>query len=757
MKRAAILCVVLGVVCAVSACSAPEMKGTPFYTGEYADSEGPPEDRVNLWPLLYYRKPALSVLWPIGEYVKGEHLAVRPFFSVYQTDQDRPIVNVLWPLGRFGPHGHGDRFFPAFWGKSGGDPYFVLFPVVWYERNAHAGIFPLFLRYVDPAGTSLHILWPIFNWKTNTTGDPQRESGARLWPLYGQYCKGSRSRRYALWPLAMHFRDGEDAFGWAAPLYFGGRSPRTAWDVLLPLFFRYRTPEVRGLGVLPFYYSHRDDDGRLLVTPVYMSGRKTDSAWDLVLPFFYRSANPDGRLLVTPLYMSGRKADSAWDVILPFFFRSQTPKSSTTVGLPLYFSSERGSVREQLVLPLFYRWTDGAARMLLTLPFGFRESGPTRTIYAFPLLSAYSKSPEGRDLWFLFPLGRAKWGGDADRAHVFPFFYWDEEDALFLSPLFSRKGKGDKRFVNVLGPLANYSWREDRKSLDLLWPFINFHGGEAGSGSRLFPLWDYRHSADRTKLDVALFLANYSRTADRKQFSTLLGLIGATSDKDGHRHHAWPFYRFERDGQERALNLGPFLPGDFTGETDAPAISLLGASWGKDGRRSYAWPLYRFERDGEKRTLNLGPFVPADSSAESDIPAVSLLGASWGDGTDLWAFPLFYDRKTERRTYLPVADSSTAGQEASDEHTIDVRHRSFTAFPLIFSSSDRPLLDTYRQGTAGDGGRTAPVPIERGSFRTILASGMLEASARFVLFPLLWYERDRVAAGRETRSRPRAR
>ena len=50
-----------------SGCATRAMKGTPFFTGEYEGRLGPPEDRVNLWPLLYYRDPALSFLWPIGE------------------------------------------------------------------------------------------------------------------------------------------------------------------------------------------------------------------------------------------------------------------------------------------------------------------------------------------------------------------------------------------------------------------------------------------------------------------------------------------------------------------------------------------------------------------------------------------------------------------------------------------------------------------------------------------------------------------
>jgi len=39
-------------------CATNAMKGTPFYTGEWEERTGPVEDRVALWPLVYYRASA---------------------------------------------------------------------------------------------------------------------------------------------------------------------------------------------------------------------------------------------------------------------------------------------------------------------------------------------------------------------------------------------------------------------------------------------------------------------------------------------------------------------------------------------------------------------------------------------------------------------------------------------------------------------------------------------------------------------------
>ena len=70
-------------------CSTTAMKGTPFYDGDHDVREGPVEDRVNLWPIAYYRAPALSVLWPLGEF-SDDRTAFRPFFSMYREGEDAP-------------------------------------------------------------------------------------------------------------------------------------------------------------------------------------------------------------------------------------------------------------------------------------------------------------------------------------------------------------------------------------------------------------------------------------------------------------------------------------------------------------------------------------------------------------------------------------------------------------------------------------------------------------------------------------------
>lgn len=96
-------------------CKTKLMKSTPFYEGDDCAYAGKPEDRVNLWPVAYWREPVGSVLWPIVSFT-DEHFAIRPIYSRYQNEH-----NFLWPLGRYDSRSGDMRFFPLFWhmGKTG--------------------------------------------------------------------------------------------------------------------------------------------------------------------------------------------------------------------------------------------------------------------------------------------------------------------------------------------------------------------------------------------------------------------------------------------------------------------------------------------------------------------------------------------------------------------------------------------------------------------------------------------------------------
>ena len=128
-RRAITCCLAVLTLLSLVGCSTVYMKATPFYTGEYEKTDGPAEKRVNLWPLAYYRKPALSLLWPLGE-VTDDHVAARPLVAVYKLDKEERQWRILWPLAQFDFETDSHHILPVFWGED----YFFIPPLVLWSR-----------------------------------------------------------------------------------------------------------------------------------------------------------------------------------------------------------------------------------------------------------------------------------------------------------------------------------------------------------------------------------------------------------------------------------------------------------------------------------------------------------------------------------------------------------------------------------------------------------------------------------------------
>ena len=95
MKK--IMTAVLGVML-LGGCKMKEFSSSPFYEGNEVKFTGAVEDRVNLWPVAYYREPVGSLAWPLISW-GDDHLALRPFYSQYkQSGDDYDEFNFLWPV-----------------------------------------------------------------------------------------------------------------------------------------------------------------------------------------------------------------------------------------------------------------------------------------------------------------------------------------------------------------------------------------------------------------------------------------------------------------------------------------------------------------------------------------------------------------------------------------------------------------------------------------------------------------------------------
>ena len=266
-------------------CKTKEMKSTPFYEGDGAAYAGRAEDRVNLWPLAYWREPACSILWPLVSF-GDDHFALRPLYSQYRQDgRDAPYdeYNVLWPFGQADFKSGDYTAFPFFWGKG----YFAALPEV-IVCDKFTAVLPLVLT--ESGGAII----PVAGWKS--------ERAERLFTVFPLYSFSWTPERTSLWGACgllgrSSFADGEYAH-WALPFYLANRNGAYSipWS---------RTKSFDGGDVVDAYMCGLG--GRALTNDVY------SSSW--AVPFYYH----DNERLLTPLF--GKSSDSDW--VMPLYYRDE--------------------------------------------------------------------------------------------------------------------------------------------------------------------------------------------------------------------------------------------------------------------------------------------------------------------------------------------------------------------------------------------------------------------------------------------------
>lgn len=520
-------CLVAAALLCLVGCGTVYMKATPFYTGEYGAAQGPAEKRVNLWPVLYYREPALSILWPLME-VTDDHKALHPLVSVYKLDQEEHQWNFLWPFAQFDFDTDHHRVFPVFWGdeyfvafpevwwfeKSKGvfpvfwwDSGFTVFPLAWYERDRRFNVFPLWLHSKSADGRDTWALWPIVRVKRK-----ENERGFHVWPLIGAYEEDDddSSYNFAMWPLCHAWREGNDS---------------------------------------------------LVLTPLWCSGVKDDSEWNLLFPVYYASTNPS--------------ADE-----------------------------------ERLLTPLLGRMRSGdRTRWILT-----------------PILSSAAWGEDEKDIWMLGPVVHCQWGGENVQQHVIPLYYYNRNNKLFLSPLVSWHEGGNRRFVNLLTLLAQYSARRDGgRTFRLLPPLtgVSWGGKHRRVGGWLFSCRVSQYGDDEKAGNKAYYVwlapsIYWEQDFGERKWSK--NPDGTRWDGDWRRNGFFPLWHYQSHGDAAAKRryrdfslLG--LLYDYRLRQGRPA---------KDDpertedyvRARVLWRLFHYERIDEDKSVDVFPAMTWDSKAD---------------------------------------------------------------------------------------------------------------------------------------------
>ena len=558
----------------LTGCSTTSMKGTPFYTGEYRDSEGPAADRVNLWPLMYYRDPALSVLWPLMEF-SPDHLALRPVCSVYGRTSDTPVYNVVWPIARFDTGSGDKRIFPIYWGED----YFTAFPLYWHSGHpwsakGYDALFPLWIYSSSGSGTSTHVMWPLY-----ARFDHAYRQGWRLWPLYGMNDRLHGMDRW--WLAGLGYRsDREDASrGWMVPLYaYESSTNRTAfyslpysrslssepggrsWDLALPLWHRTwegTTNRWAALPVLTWGSRSPEYTDTWYAAGLLHRADAADAGSHHVLPLYYSEYSPKGRAFYSLPWWSQHRADgSGWNALFPLCYNSWSTNSSVLVT-PFY-ARKMGADGEPVwncFIPLVY-FDHTRDAHFMTLLGGAWHDGEASQWIALPLLSGGTQNAgSGRTVWLAGLAGR-KWDPEHRSHYLFPFYYASPTDNRFESLLYARRpaGTGVQRDI----PILLSGWRADGDVIlrfVLLGTWLSESRDGVTTKSHLIPFYIWQR-------DRHLYTALFGYSPSFRYYGT--PIVGSyTGIRSG--SWFWPVYRHRRetDGSVdgRYLLLGSYSKG----------------------------------------------------------------------------------------------------------------------------------------------------------------------------------------------------
>lgn len=663
-----VLATLLAISISSTGCMTAAMKGTPLFSGEYKNPRGPSEDRVPLWPLLYYRDPALSVLWPFIESVRGESLAVRPIFSVYNKDDDaKRQTNVLWPLSQFDNASGVCRIFPVYWGNN----FAAVFPLYWHYEKAYGPtdlMIPLWFYQRDATGSNMALLLGLIGWINQPSSH-----GWHVFPIAGNYDGPGRHYSYQLWPLFHQVRRGGESLNMGLPLWFWSRddtgsrflSPLwsqgihangTSWRLLLPFFYSddhsfytllggggnhaWAVPvllswgssqpdgsrgnilgplahwERRGDGstsyAFPLYYQSRDASARRFYSLPWSSAEhKNGEGWRLIPPLYFHSHDRDGRLTLSPLYYAGTSqgGKASWNLVPPLYFGSATPNGTQTIT-PLYATgrSADGASAWRLLVPLFYSERDREGKFWATLLGGRSTEAGGHAWMVYPLLTWSRRHGTASDMWALAPLAHFYSDEHGSRSHVLPLYYHDSASGTLITLPYSH-WTGSGKSNALIPPLL--AWKQSGGGYVNWWLMAGLariaSGPQAGA-SYAVPFY-YRNPATGTLLSPLIC----AWKKDQKQTFFIPPL----------------FSGYLRDGAA-------------DGTRELVLLGLYDHEWNCKGTQSdallplYAWAPHRYfytllagwNREGEKRfAYYLTPIIGSLRNKEEQ---------------KFWVFPLYH-------------------------------------------------------------------------------------------------------------------
>ena len=537
-------------------CQMKEFASTPLYSGDEVKFTGAVEDRVNLWPLAYWREPVGSIIWPVVSW-GDDHLAFRPIWSQYKRHGygEYDEFNFFWPICQFDTRDNDYRVFPFFWGsdRDGDDPYFCLFPAFWWNDD-FKGVLPFW--WMDDADS--FGIFPLY-WHINIRG-----SIDMLFPLYGYWPGESSNGFWAFCGLAGYERqDDKLANHRILPLYLWSKGnfysipysryendEQTKSRILCGLAGANSSTngEYEASWLFPLYYH----DTNKLITPLF--GKSGDYSW--AMPLYYN----DDELFITMLYGRNKKDESDW--LFPLFYRD---KESFVTPL---FGKSRDS---EWLFPLYMR----EKHSIYTIPYGRQVSGAyTNTYFAAGLAGVKSGKKEGG---WLFPLFDYEKRADFDEKLA----YLDAEK---------------------LPTREKYFWTHDKRTYLLVSDNDRWVNGDDNNKPDNTYKMTYKHKMGNrilfrreTKRRVKFDLATRARVSDTEEgWHSFLWLVyqhdwktDAVKGTSKQCHNVlWKLWDWEEENGNIALDVFP----GFTYDSKTNGYV----------KTSLLWRLFRYENDSEK-------------------------------------------------------------------------------------------------------------------------------------------------------------
>lgn len=497
----------------------------PIYS-EAESTDGTEQDASVLWPLFSIRRTTDTLvvgLHPVWSWSRESSTGNRDFDLVWPfvqwraraktyTAEDWRSFKIL-PIffdgrGRRGREEVWTRFLvPIYWsGRQGRvGRYWVLFPVIWYAREAKLAM-PLF--------------------------PPRRQTFAAIFPLYGDF-RGYWNRQrvqFLLWPIYVRSRDGR------------GDQQDVMTSFVWPVLGLRTGPKTSGFRVWPLI-SRASREGQF-------------NRWYFLWPLGHvrtgviAKDNPSTQSLVlfVPLYANIQREQFRFHLLFPFYgVLEQKGRATRGWILALYNQDDnrRRGIRNHRLLWFIIRWTTRIPALASADPEAVssaREGGGVFPIYL------RTKSPVSRTRTIVWPLYTERWNAYKQfqfaRVYLVPFysyqgrFYPDgtKTTTEFIFPFLRRQhtARGVERYNNL-----HLFWYDRFKPLDRnyapLWAFYDRREDIRTGARRLriaLNFFDHEVSADGTRrrewnvLGVHVGRLDSTTRADESHVSLFGGLYG---------------------------------------------------------------------------------------------------------------------------------------------------------------------------------------------------------------------------------------